>query len=127
MCESCACVRVYVCVCVCVCVCVIPTLGPAGQVTGHDSWPVESSLQASVGPLHPPAYLSLSLGGLCLRAPGAGHHCAENTAATGGLLLGQPRSSNQDFFFFFFSPRCVAPVHVSTCVRTLSSACLCVH
>lgn len=68
--------------------------------SGHDSWPVERSLEASWSPpttTTTTTYQSFSLGGLCSRASGAGYHCAESAAATGELLLGWPWSHDQDF------------------------------
>lgn len=66
--------------------------GPGSQVTGHDSG--EQHLDWCKTP-HSPS-TSLSLGGLCLRAPGAGHHWEHGCCR--GLLLGQPWRNNQVFF-----------------------------
>jgi len=66
----------------------------------------------------PPASLSFFMGGLRLRAPGAGHHCAENTAAAVGLFLRQLRSSDRELYFLAVCA-CACPytyVHAYFCV-----------
>lgn len=103
------------------CLCVITARGPPGQVTGHDSWPVNSGLWANVRPLHPrPPPLSFWVARV--------YELQEQVISW--LLLVHcyrvgPRALEQGFFFLAL---CVH-VHALTCVCMFLFLCCgaCVH